>query len=310
MRKIFIQITLVAALLFTMPFFALAEENAETQEFKVNVTALTDNIYFISDSAGMGNVVACNGDDGLFIVDSKTAFLGDLFKAALQSITKNPVKYLLNSHCHFDHVDGNRLFADTAIIIAHKVTYDYMSNPQQLAIIGGGESYPALTPATGLPDVTFADVLSAYINGVEIQMLHLGPGHTGGDVITIFTEANIIHVADLMFNGMYPYIGIDNGGSINSMIETGAKAAELMDDETRVVPGHGPVTNKAQLLEYNAMLTKIRDNIAAAIANGKSLAEIIAMQPTREFDAQYANGGPLSVEQFVELCYLDLVRFK
>lgn len=310
MYKIFAKALMITALLAAMPFYAWAEESAANQDISIGVNGLTRNIYFIDDSAGMGNVVACTGPDGLLIVDSKAGFSGELLRMALIEIYKGPVKYLVNSHCHFDHVDGNRLFAEGgATIIAHKATYDYMTQPQQRAMFGG-DPYPALTPETGLPNVTFADVLDMHINGTRIQMLHLGPGHTGGDVITVFTNENIIHVGDLMFNGMYPYIGIDNGGSLNSMIETGAKVTELMDDETVVVPGHGPVTNKEIFLDYNKMLTQVRDNIVKAISEGKTLEEVIAMKPTADFDADYGKGGPLSIDQFVELCYMDLIRFK
>lgn len=317
MYKLMLKTLLAACLVMGAPFCVWAETEVAPE---VNVQAITKNIYFLKDTAGMSNMVVNVGRDGVFMVDSKAAFLKDELLGALADakaqagaagVTINPAaSYLLNSHCHFDHVDGNRLFADTFTIIAHKTTYDYLTRPQQLAVLGG-DPYPALTPETGLPDITFADIMDINFNDTLIQMLYLGPGHTGGDVVTIFTEENIIHVADLMFNGVYPYIGIDNGGSINSMIETSEKVAELMDDETVVVPGHGPISNKAQFLEWYAMLTKVRDNIAKAVAEGKTMAEVIAMKPTAEFDAVYGvPGGPLTVDQFVELCYMDLVRFK
>lgn len=305
MRKNLLK-ALLAVCLIMAPLYAVAENEPALQ---LSAKALTGNIYFISDSAGMGNMAACEGADGLFIIDSKAAFLSDMLAATLKQISPRPVKYLLNSHCHFDHVDGNRAFAGTATIIAHKFTYDYMLDSQELAVLGG-DPYPALTPETGLPNVTFADVLDMYINNTRIQMVYLGPGHTGGDVVTIFTNENIIHVADLMFNGMYPFIDINHGGSINAMIEISEKAAELMDDKTVVIPGHGPVSSKAEFLEWYAMLTQVRDNIAQAIADGKSMAEVIAMQPTKEFDEKYGQGGPLTIDKFVELCYMDLIRFK
>lgn len=309
MKNITLKLVLAICLTLAAPFYAWAEESADFQKLEIKAEALTDNIYFIYDNAGMSNMAACEGADGLFIVDSKADFLSELLKATLAQISSEPVKYLLNSHCHFDHVDGNRAFVATATIIAHKFTYDYLTAPQNLIMIMD-EPYAALTPETGLPNVTFADVLDMYINNTRIQMVYLGPGHTGGDVVTVFTNENIIHVADFMFNGMYPYIGIDSGGSINSMIENAPKIAELMDDETVIIPGHGPLSNKAQFLEWYAMLTKVRDNIAKAIADGKTMEETIALKPTKEFDAVYGNGGPLSIDKFVELCYMDLIRFK
>lgn len=309
MKKTTLKMVLATCLMLAAPFYAWAEESADFQKLEIKAEALADNIYFIYDNAGMGNMAACEGADGLFIIDTKSVFLSELLKATLAQISSEPVKYLLNSHCHFDHVDGNRAFMDTATIIAHKVTYDYMLEPQELAVFGG-DPYPALTPETGLPNVTFADVLDLYINNTRTQMVYLGPRHTGGDVVTIFTNENIMHLGDLMFNGMYPFIDINHGGSINSMIETAAKVAELMDDETVIIPGHGPLSNKAQFLEWYAMLAKVRDNVAKAIADGKTMEETIALKPTQEFDAVYGEGGPLSIDQFVELCYMDLIRFK
>lgn len=316
MQKFMIKSLLTICLVMVAPFYVWAQNAPLVQ---MEVQELTKNIYFISDSAGMGNMVVNVGPNGIFMVDSKAAFMENELQTALKSLDTraraagvnidSKGRYLLNSHCHFDHVDGNRAFAQFFTIIAHKNAYDYMTRTQELAVLGG-DPYPPLTPETGLPSVTFADVLDMYINNTRIQMVYLGPGHTGGDVVTIFTDENIMHVADLMFNGMYPFIDINHGGSLNAMIEVSEKVAELMDDETVVTPGHGPVSNKAEFLEWYAMLTKVRDNITKAIAEGKTMEEVIALKPTKDFDAKYGQGGPLTVDKFVELCYRDLIRFK
>ena len=305
MRKLGLCVLLVAALA-AMPLFAAAQTAPV-----VTAEKIAANIYFVSDSAGMGNVAVCAGPDGMLAVDSKMEFLLAGLKEALAAIDDRPLRYLVNTHCHLDHVDGNRGFTDgNTRIIAHKVTYDYMRQPQKLTGLGD-DIYPALTPETGLPDVIFADVLDLKLNGTTVQMVHIGPGHTGGDIVVIFTEENIMHVGDLMFNGTYPYVGIDAGGSLNFMIETAAKVAELMDDKTVVIPGHGPLATKAEFLAFYEMLTGVRDNIAKAIQDGKTMEEAVSMKPTAAYDAQYGRLGlPLAVDDAVRLYYQDLARFQ
>lgn len=306
MRKLSLSALLAIGLMAALPLFAAAQ-TAPT----ITTEKIAANVYLVSDSAGMGNVAVCYGPDGILVVDSKIEFLLAGLKEALAQINNQPPKFLVNTHCHFDHVDGNRGFADgNTRIIAHKATYDYMRQPQKLTGISD-DLYPALTPATGLPDMIFADVLDLKFNGTTVQMVHIGPGHTGGDIVVIFTEENIMHVADLMFNGTYPYVGIDAGGSLNFMIETAAKVAELMDDKTIVIPGHGSLTTKAEFLAFYEMLATVRDNIVKAIQDGKTMEEVVTLKPTAAYDAKYGQlGQPLAVDDAVRLYYLDLARFQ
>lgn len=276
---------------------------------EVYAKQLNGPVYMLPDNYGMSNMALFKGQEGVLIVDSKMEFLLESLKAKIAEISDKPVKYLVNTHPHPDHVDGNRGFvADNTIIIAHQAAYQTLLKPQHLAVLE--MDFPALTPATGLPGMTFTDNLTLYIDGSEIQLIRLGAGHSGGDLVVLFKDYNILHVADLMFNGTYPYIGINEGGSINYMVAMSQKALALMDDDTMIIPGHGEVTNKAEFTAFYNMLSTVRDRIAAAIADGKSMEEVIAMKPTADFDKDFGAGQPLSPDDAVKLYYMDLVRFK
>lgn len=295
--------------LFILMLWGVTSAWAEEAPPEVFVKQLNGPVYMLPDSAGLSNMALFKGQDGVLIVDSKMEFLLESLKAKIAEISDKPVQYLVSTHPHPDHVDGNRGFvAGGTIIIAHQVAYETLLKPQHLAVLE--MAFPALTPETGLPGVTFTDKMNLYMDGSEIQLIRLGAGHSGGDLVVFFKDYNVLHVADLMFNGTYPYVGINEGGSLNYMIAMAPKALELMDDKTIIIPGHGEPTNKAEFIKFYEMLTAVRDKIAAAVAAGKTMEEVIAMKPTAEFDGTYGAGQPLSPDDAVKLYYMDLVRFK
>lgn len=272
--------------------------------------AITANIWMIADSDGMGNSLVVAGDDGLVLVDSKLRHLEAPFVAALDKLGALPVKYLINTHCHADHVDGNRIFAAHSTIIANDRSAAYMAKPQELALMGE-DAYPPLTKATGFPDLIFTGRMTLNVNDTVMELVHVGPGHTGGDIIVYLPRENIVHVADIYFTESFPYVGIYQGGSLNYMIETARKVAAMIDDMTVVVPGHGRLSNKSEFVAYYQMLETVRDRIAGMIARGMTKEEVIAAQPLADFP-YYTRGEILAfnADQFTELYYMDLVRFK
>jgi glyoxylase-like metal-dependent hydrolase (beta-lactamase superfamily II) len=145
------------------------------------------------------------------------------------------------------------------------------------------------------------------LNGKKVSAFHLGPGHTSGDTIVYFRRANVIHLGDLYFKGLYPYIGISSGGSIKSMIKVGNKVLAMIDEKTKIVPGHGPLSNKAEYAEYLNMLTEIKNNVSKQIKAGKSQEEITASKPTKKFDSKWGKGF-LGPDVFTGLVYMDLSR--
>ena len=224
--------------------------------------------------------------------------------AAIKKLTDKPITYLINTHSDGDHIAGNQYFPESVTIIAHENVRKSMSTEQRMDMFN--TTVPP-SPEAALPGMTFSEDLTFYMNGEEVHVFHLGPGHTDGDAIVYFHNANVIHLGDLYFNGLYPYIGIEAGGSINTMIQVGNTVLEMIDDTTTIIPGHGSIAKKAEYAEYVKMLTGIRDAIRPQIEAGKSLEEVIASKPTQAFDAKWG-AGLFTPDQFTELVYTDLSR--
>jgi len=160
-------------------------------------------------------------------------------------------------------------------------------------------------PEIARPLVTFKKEIMVYLNGEDVKVFHVEPGHTDGDAVIYFQKANVIHMGDLYFEGLYPYIGIYSGGSINGMIKVINQILPMIDKKTKVVPGHGPLSNKAQLQKYVSMLTAVRDNVSRLLQDGHTMEEVVAAKPTRAFDEKWGKGF-LPPDQFAKLVYMDL----
>ena len=274
------------------------------EALQLSVVNVAENIAVIGDM-GNGNTVILTGEDGVFMIDTKSQEIADQLIAKIAEISDQPIRFVVNTHWHYDHVGGNEKVANTgATIIAHENVRESMSIEQRIDMFNA--TIPP-APKAALPVMTFTEDVTFYINGEEVHVFHLGPGHTDGDAIVYFRNANVIQVGDLYFNGFYPYIGIEAGGSINTMIQVGNTVLEMIDDTTTIISGHGPIAKKAEYAEYVKMLTGIRDAIRPQIEAGKSLEEVIASKPTQAFDAKWGK-GLFTPDQFTELVYTDLSR--
>ena len=297
--KQIIRTSLCVLCLMIMVSLAYAQE-----ALQLNVVNVTENITVIWDM-GSGNTAILTGEDGVFMIDTKIQELADQLIAKIAEISDQPIRFVVNTHWHYDHVGGNEKVVNTgATIIAHKNVRKSMSTEQRMDMFN--TTVPP-SPEVALPVMTFTENLTFYMNGEEVHVFHLGPGHTDGDAIVYFHNANVIQTGDLYFNGFYPYIGIEAGGSINTMIQVGNTLLEMIDDTTTIIPGHGPIAKKAEYAEYVKMLTGIRDAIRPQIEAGKSLEEVIASKPTQAFDAKWGK-GLFTPDQFTELVYTDLSR--
>lgn len=250
-----------------------------------------------------GNIVASVGEDGTFIIDDQYAELSERIRAALATLSDKPVRFVLNTHFHGDHTGGNeKLGAAGAVIVAQDNVRQRMSRDQFLETF---KRDVKAAPAPALPLVTFSDGLTLHLNGQTVQAIHVEHAHTDGDALVWFEQAKVLHMGDLYFNGLYPFIDVDAGGSINGMIAGVQRALTMIDDSVVVVPGHGPLSNRAELAQYGKMLTTLRDRVAALKSQGKSLEQAIAAKPTAEYDA--ALGGKfISPELLVQLIYRSL----
>jgi cyclase len=267
---------------------------------KVSIEPIRGGLHLVQGSGG--NIVASVGADGVFIVDDQFAPLGKKISAAIAKVSKKPIRFVINTHWHGDHTGGNEYFGKSgAVIVAHDNVYKRMSTDQFMASFN--ETVPA-APHVALPVVTFSDAVTLHLNGT-VRVLHVAHAHTDGDALVHFADANVLHMGDTYFNGLYPFIDVGSQGGIDGVLAALDKGLSLANADTIIVPGHGPLSSRASMQSYRDMLKGFRDQIAALKAAGKSLEEIKAAKPTAEFDAQWG-GKFISADFLVESIYASL----
>lgn len=251
---------------------------------EVKTTDLGMRTYMLEGFGG--NVTVAVADDGVIMVDGQFAPMHDKLKAAIEAQSKQPIRFLINTHYHRDHTGGNEPFAkDGAVVVAHV-------NVQKRLAAGTVMAVPEIKapPASGaaLPTRTYTDAMTLELKGRVAQLKHPVAAHTDGDTYVYFADANVLATGDTVNIGRYPNIDYANGGSIKGMIETADAYLALANDGTKIVPGHGPLANKTLLAEYRAMLTTARDRMSKLIAEGKSEADVLAAKPFADLDAKWA----------------------
>ncbi len=243
-----------------------------------DIKALKDGIHVITGKGG--NIGVSVGADGVFMIDDQFAPATDAILAQIESVTDQPVRFLVNTHHHGDHNGGNEnLGKRNVLIFAH-------DNVRARLLA-------ADKPKAALPVVTFNDTTTFQMNGQTAQAFHVAAAHTDGDAMIHFREANVIHMGDTFFNGFYPFIDFRSGGSIDGVFAAIDKVLGMSDANTVIVPGHGPVGDRDDLIAYRDMLIKARDGIQPLIADCKSVEDIVAARPTAEFDEGW--GGDSSI---------------
>src|SRR3984885_4728962 len=242
----------------------LASMRAKFNAAPLETQRLAEDVTMLSGPGG--SVVVLNGPDGKFVVDSFVAPAWPRLKDALDGLGNAPVKYLIDSHWHFDHTDNNAHFrAAGATVLAHENTKKRMSEPHDLPVLLRAPDGALIglhfdpSPAEALPQQTFSDSYKLQANGETLALQHVPAAHTDTDIYVHFQNANVIQMADLFFNGMYPYIDPGTGGEIPGVIAAADKILSLADNDTKIVAGHGPLGNKADLTKYRDMLVTTRD---------------------------------------------------
>jgi cyclase len=262
---------------------------------------LADNLTMLSGPGG--NVVVLDGPDGKVIVDNFVAPAWPKLKETLDGMGTAPVKHAINTHWHFDHADNNApLHAAGATILAHENTKKRLSEPHELPVLG--VKLPA-SPPEALPQQTFKDTYKLEANGETLTLTHVPPAHTDTDIIVRFQKANVLQAGDTFFNGFYPYIDAGTGGKINGMIAATEKILSLTDDNTKVVPGHGPLGNKADVAKFRDMLVTTSDRVSKLKSSGKSVQEAVAAKPLADLEPTWGK-GLLNGDVFVQVLYTTL----
>lgn len=275
----------------------LFKEHAATSPIVTH--KLRNNISVLEGSGG--NVGVLTGPDGKVLIDAGISLSRPQITKALADLGPEPGTYLINTHWHFDHTDGNPwLNSAGAKIIAQENIRKYLSEVQRVE----DWDYNFLPlPAGGIPTEVFADEHRLKLNGSSIELKRYAPAHTDGDISVTFAEADIVHVADTFWNGLYPFIDYSTGGSIDGMIAASDANLAATMDKTIIIPGHGkPVSNKAELKEFRDMLVAIRENVAALKKQGRSRDETVAAKPTADFDAKFG-ASVIDPDFFTRLVY-------
>jgi glyoxylase-like metal-dependent hydrolase (beta-lactamase superfamily II) len=261
-----------------------AQEDFSKVEIKAE--KLVDGIYMMTGSGG--NLALAVGDDAVFLVDDQWAPLTPKIKAAIAAITTKPVQFILNTHWHGDHTGGNEQFASSgALVVAHDNVRKRMSTEQFLAFF---KMRIEPSPKAALPLVTFGTEVTFHINGDEVTAFYCPAAHTDGDAIVHFKRSDVLHMGDIHFNYMYPFIDHSSGGSADGVIAAVDRALALATEKTRIIPGHGPLASKADLQAYRDMLATVVGRIKDQLAAGKSIREIVDSKPTREFEDRWGKG--------------------
>ncbi len=285
---------------FTVASLLIASA-APAQDFsKVEIRAerLSETTYMLVGAGG--NIGLSVGEDAVFVIDDQFAPLAARIKAAIARITPKPVQFVLNTHFHFDHTGGNEAFGkDGALIVAHDNVRRRMSRDQLISFVTSSSPQPA-SPKVALPVITVASELTFHMNGEEVHAFHVPRAHTDGDLIVHFRKSDVVHMGDVYFNGTYPFIDVSSGGSADGVVAAVDRVLALATEQTKIIPGHGPLATRADLLAYRQLLATVVQRIRDLRKAGKSDDEIRSAKPAADFDARYGNGF-IKPEAFVQM---------
>jgi len=258
---------------------------AQDSEVKIQRITVTHNISMLLGKGG--NIGLFTGSDGTFLIDDQFAPLTGKILAAVKEAGGDTPRFLMNTHYHFDHTGGNENLGKAgSLIIAHDNVRKLMSI--ETVIKAFNATIPA-QPKDALPVITFGQDLSLHFNDETIHAMHIPNAHTSGDSVIFFEGANVVHAGDIMFNGMFPFIDSDHGGSLKGMIDAVEKLLSLVDDDTRIIPGHGPLASKADLKAYHGMLFTAYQRLSQLKAEGNDLEAIVAAEPLADLEKNWAS---------------------
>jgi len=292
-------VVLTTLLLMASGQSAFAQLNPATAQ--IRSIPVKDGIYMFMGAGG--NLAVSTGEDGVLIVDDQYEEMTAKIDAAIAEITDQPLRYVLNSHWHWDHTGGNENYGKAGkTIIAHDKTRVRMSSDQFVAAFNFNQ--PA-SPEVALPVITFNDTATLHFNGLTICMIHVPNAHTDTDAFIHFVEANVIHTGDVYVTSSYPFIDSSTGGTLAGEIAAYERLEELANDDTVIIPGHGVISDKAGAMKTMAMLKEMKSITESAIADGMTLEEFLESNPTAPFDSDFAQradqGRVFATRLFLEL---------
>jgi glyoxylase-like metal-dependent hydrolase (beta-lactamase superfamily II) len=278
---------LLVTIAFSITNFTVAQN---FDNVTITTTKLSDNVYMLVGAGG--NIGVSVGDDGVFVIDDQFAPLTTKIEAAIKTLSDKQIQFLVNTHYHGDHTGGNENMKKLGTtIIAHDNVRKRLEDK----------------PKDALPVITFNDELSLHINGEKISVFHVEHAHTDGDALLYFTKSNVLHTGDVYFNKRYPYIDLNSGGSVNGYIEAVKKGLSAINDDTKIIPGHGELSTKAEYQFFLEMLETLKDNVLSEIKKGKTEDEVAAnSEITKVYDDLGYSWNFISSEKIRRTFYLSL----
>ena len=278
---------LLVTIAFSIANFTVAQN---FDNVTITTTTLSDNVYMLVGAGG--NIGVSVGDDGVFVIDDQFAPLTTKIEAAIKTLSDKQIQFLVNTHYHGDHTGGNENMKKLGTtIIAHDNVRKRLEDK----------------PKDALPVITFNDELSLHINGEKISVFHVEHAHTDGDALLYFTKSNVLHTGDVYFNKRYPYIDLNSGGSVNGYIEAVKKGLSAINDDTKIIPGHGELSTKTEYQFFLEMLETLKDNVLSEIKKGKTEDEVAAnSEITKVYDDLGYSWNFISSEKIRRTFYLSL----
>lgn len=289
------KIAFISVFIICLTLFPVLGLSAEVE---IKVVPVADQIYMLVGQGG--NIGLFVGEDGTFLIDDQFAPLTDKILDAIRSVGGQHPKFLINTHYHGDHTGGNEnLGKGGTLIVSHDNVRERLISG---AYIGAFKMKLSPVAKTGLPVITFSKNIKFHLNGDTVIVKHAPHAHTDGDSVIYFQAANVIHAGDLFFNGFYPFIDVNHGGSLKGMIKGVDRVLKVADDQTKIISGHGPLGDKKQLQEYREMLAVAYERLNSLKAQGKTAQEAVAAKPLADLEATWGK-GIFTGDRWIELIY-------
>jgi glyoxylase-like metal-dependent hydrolase (beta-lactamase superfamily II) len=289
-----------AAAVFVAAVAHAQQPPPDFSKVEIKTTKIADNFYTLEGLGGTISVLT--GPDGVLLVDSQYAALTDKLAAAIKKLSNKPIRFVINTHVHPDHTGGNENFAKLgALVFSRDQLRARLEHPNPAA--DGTPGKPA--PAAALPVVTYDGPVSIHLDGEDVRLLPIRSAHTDGDTLVSFTEHDILAVGDYYRGIGYPFVDLKSGGTLQGILDGLGATIGRCGPKTKVIPGHGPVTDRNALVAQRDLILAVRDKVAALVAQNKSLEEVIAAKPTADFDAQVPQ-GPQTAERFIGWLYAEI----
>ena len=276
-------------------------------DVELSIIPVAGNVYMIQRPGGGGNIGVQIGPEGVLLVDSLFAQLADKVVEAVERVTEEKIRFLVNTHIHIDHVGGNENLANRGVLIfAHENTrLRFLEEKSHFPRAGG--SFVPQQPVAARPLITFNDTLSFHLNGEEVQAFLVPPAHTDGDIFVYFPESDVLHLGDVYRTTSYPIIDVYNGGTLRGTVAAMDMAIEIAGPETKIIPGHGlEVVGREELIKFRDMILDIQQQVLGMIREGKKLHDVIAAQPTAAYDAEWTDDPGWGPADFVPVVYYQL----